>query len=146
MRPARDGSRHAAPAVDSRRAGGARSRWWRGHSEPARSRILRTPCSCPQRTGGFGLMAANLPHVELEGRLVAKAPAVRTRTWALSTPWSVLALALSSVIAFAWILHTQLQRLYGLTAPVWDLGQGQQVLWSLASGHGWASSFELGHN
>ena len=55
-------------------------------------------------------------------------------------------LAISSVVAFAWILHTQLQRLYGLTAPVWDLGQGQQLVWSLDNGHGWTSSFELGHN
>jgi uncharacterized membrane protein len=91
-------------------------------------------------------MTANLPDVELDALLAANRPAVRTRTRALSRTWSVLALALSSVVAFAWILHTQLQRLYGLTAPVWDLGQGQQVLWSLASGHGWASSFELGHN
>jgi hypothetical protein len=50
------------------------------------------------------------------------------------------------MVSFAWILHTQLQRLYGLTAPVWDLGQGQQLIWSLANGHGWTSSFELGHN
>jgi uncharacterized membrane protein len=53
---------------------------------------------------------------------------------------------MSSLLAFAWILHAQLQRLYGLTAPVWDLGQGQQLIWSLANGHGWTSSFELGHN
>ncbi|MFI5282440.1 MAG: DUF2079 domain-containing protein [Candidatus Dormibacterales bacterium] len=52
----------------------------------------------------------------------------------------------SFLIGFAWILRTQLQRLYGLTAPGWDLGQGQQVLWSLANGHGWASSYEYGKN
>jgi uncharacterized membrane protein len=55
-------------------------------------------------------------------------------------------LAAATLTAFAWILHAQLQRLYGLTAPGWDLGQGQQVLWSLANGHGWASSYEYGKN
>jgi uncharacterized membrane protein len=65
---------------------------------------------------------------------------------AASAIWPALTLAASSLLAFAWILNTQLQRLYGLTAPVWDLGQGQQLLWSLANGHGWASSFEEGHN
>jgi uncharacterized membrane protein len=73
-------------------------------------------------------------------------PAVRARVAAVSTPWLALTLASSSLLAFAWILRTQLERLYGLTAPVWDLGQGQQLLWSLASGHGWVSSFEEGHN
>src|ERR1700682_6374030 len=90
-------------------------------------------------------MAANLPDVEVEARL-AQGRAVRMRARALLTTWSFLALAISSVVAFVWILHTQLQRLYGLTAPVWDLGQGQQLIWSLANGHGWTSSFELGHN
>lgn len=73
-------------------------------------------------------------------------PTVRGRITAVSTAWPVLGLALSSLVAFAWILRTQLQRLYGMTAPAWDLGQGQQVLWSLANGHGWASSYEYGKN
>ena len=73
-------------------------------------------------------------------------PSVRARGSAASAALPALTLAISSLLAFAWILNTQLQRLYGLTAPVWDLGQGQQLLWSLASGHGWASSFEEGHN
>jgi uncharacterized membrane protein len=61
-------------------------------------------------------------------------------------PWPAVALVLSTLLALAWILHTQLQRLYGLTAPVWDLGQSQQVIWSLDSGHGWSSSYEYGKN
>jgi uncharacterized membrane protein len=73
-------------------------------------------------------------------------PLAPARIKGASTSWAVLTLGLSSVVAFVWILHTQLQRLYGLTAPVWDLGQGQQLIWSLANGHGWTSSFELGHN
>src|ERR1035437_1441700 len=68
----------------------------------------------------------------------------------ISTAWPApvppLVLGLSSLVAFAWILHTQLQRLYGLTAPSWDTAQGQQLIWSLASGHGWASSYEQGAN
>jgi len=67
---------------------------------------------------------------------------VRATVTAAMVPWLVL--AGGSVTAFVWILHTQLERLYGLTAPAWDLGQGQQVLWSLAFGHGWASSYEYG--
>lgn len=55
-------------------------------------------------------------------------------------------LTLSALIAFAWILHTQLQRLYGLTAPSWDTAQEQQLLWSIASGHGWTSSYDAGGN
>ena len=59
---------------------------------------------------------------------------------------TAIALSALAALAFAWILRTQLQRLYGLTAPSWDLGQSQQVLWSLAAGHGWSSSFENGRN
>jgi uncharacterized membrane protein len=55
-------------------------------------------------------------------------------------------LGASSLTAFTWILHTQLLRLNGLTAPSWDLGQTQQLLWSVSTGRGWASSFEYGHN
>jgi uncharacterized membrane protein len=60
--------------------------------------------------------------------------------------WTAIALSASAVLAFAWILHSQLERLYGLTAPVWDLGQSQQVIWTVSSGHGWASSYENGRN
>ena len=63
-----------------------------------------------------------------------------------SAVWPALGLSLSSVVAFAWILDTQLERLYGLTAPAWDLGQSQQVIWSVASGNGWASAYENGRN
>src|SRR5467141_2021195 len=51
-----------------------------------------------------------------------------------------------SAIAFVWILDSQLLRLYSVSAPSWDLGQTQQLLWSLANGYGWTSSFEYGHN
>lgn len=52
----------------------------------------------------------------------------------------------TAAVAFIWILNTQLLRLYSVSAPAWDLGQTQQLLWSLANGHGWTSSFEYGHN
>lgn len=79
-------------------------------------------------------------------RAATSDPRAHARIKAAASAWPASVLALSSLVAFAWILHTQLQRLYGLTAPVWDLGQGQQLIWSLATGHGWTSSFELGHN
>ncbi len=52
----------------------------------------------------------------------------------------------TAAVAFIWILNTQLLRLYSVSAPSWDLGQTQQLLWSLANGYGWTSSFEYGHN
>jgi uncharacterized membrane protein len=64
----------------------------------------------------------------------------------VSTAVPALIVTLSSFVAFAWILRTQLQRLYGMTAPSWDTAQGQQLIWSLATGHGWASSYEQGAN
>src|SRR5260370_3964890 len=52
----------------------------------------------------------------------------------------------TAAVAFIWILNTQHLRLYSVSAPSWDLGQTQQLLWSLANGYGWTSSFEYGHN
>jgi uncharacterized membrane protein len=60
--------------------------------------------------------------------------------------WPQVVLLISALVAFAWILDTQLRRLYGLTAPSWDLGQDQQIIWSLANGHGWATSYQNGEN
>jgi uncharacterized membrane protein len=84
--------------------------------------------------------------MESVGGLARTEPAGRSRAVVGSTVLATAVLAASSLVAFAWILRTQLLRLDGLTAPGWDLGQTQQLLWSLASGHGWASSFEYGHN
>lgn len=52
----------------------------------------------------------------------------------------------TAAVAFTWFLSTQLNRLNSISAPSWDLGQTQQLLWSLANGYGWTSSFEYGHN
>jgi uncharacterized membrane protein len=81
-------------------------------------------------------------------RLATPAPPLRKAAPATASPAILPAavLALSALLAFTWILRTQLQRLYAMTAPSWDTAQGQQLIWSLASGHGWASSYEQGAN
>jgi uncharacterized membrane protein len=43
--------------------------------------------------------------------------------------------------AFAWTLHEELLRLYGLTGSAWDFAYDQQVIWNVANGHGFYSSF-----
>jgi uncharacterized membrane protein len=48
---------------------------------------------------------------------------------------------LAAAIAFAWYLHGELQRLYGLTGSAWDLAYDQQVIWNVSAGHGFYSSF-----
>jgi len=47
----------------------------------------------------------------------------------------------SAAVAFAWILHGELQRLYGMTGEAWDLAYDQQVIWNIAQGQGFYSSF-----
>jgi uncharacterized membrane protein len=48
---------------------------------------------------------------------------------------------LAAAIAFAWTLHGDLQRMYGMTAPAWDFAYDQQVIWNISAGHGFYSSF-----
>src|SRR5216684_6929600 len=48
---------------------------------------------------------------------------------------------LAAAIAFAWILHNELARLYGLTGSAWDLAYDQQVIWNISVGQGFYSSF-----
>jgi uncharacterized membrane protein len=66
----------------------------------------------------------------------------------LTIGWWIAAIAplAAAAVAFVWILDAQLLRLFSVSAPSWDLGFHQQLLWSLANGHGWSSSFEYGHN
>jgi uncharacterized membrane protein len=47
----------------------------------------------------------------------------------------------SAAIAFAWILRGELMRLYGMTAPAWDIAYDQQVIWNVSIGQGFYSSF-----
>jgi uncharacterized membrane protein len=47
----------------------------------------------------------------------------------------------SAAIAFAWILRSELMRLYGMTASAWDLAYDQQIIWNISVGQGFYSSF-----
>jgi len=48
---------------------------------------------------------------------------------------------MAAAIAFGWTLHLMLLRLYGMTAPSWDLGYDQQVVWDISVGQGFYSSY-----
>ena len=48
---------------------------------------------------------------------------------------------IAAALAFAWTLHGELQRLYGMTGSAWDLAYDQQVIWNIAQGQGFYSSF-----
>ncbi|MGH7764262.1 MAG: DUF2079 domain-containing protein [Candidatus Dormibacteraceae bacterium] len=48
---------------------------------------------------------------------------------------------LGAAIAFAWTMHSTLERLYGMTAPAWDVAYDQQVIWDISVGQGFYSSF-----
>jgi uncharacterized membrane protein len=82
--------------------------------------------------------------------MVATALRLRRTEWrrAQTLQWLITNTApvAAAAVAFVWILNSQLLRLFSVSAPSWDLGQTQQLLWSLANGYGWTSSFEYGHN
>ena len=48
---------------------------------------------------------------------------------------------LAAAIAFAWTLHGELQRAYGMTSEAWDLAYDQQVIWGITQGQWFYSSF-----
>ena len=48
---------------------------------------------------------------------------------------------LAAAIAFAWTLHAELQRLYGMTGSAWDFAYDQQVIWNVSVGQGFYTSF-----
>src|SRR5579864_6447462 len=48
---------------------------------------------------------------------------------------------LAAALAFAWTLHGELQRLYGMTGSAWDFAYDQQVIWNISQGQGFYSSF-----
>lgn len=64
----------------------------------------------------------------------------RPNTSALSWAAPVLTLVAASA-AFAWTLHADLQRLYGMTSSAWDLAYDQEVIWNISVGQGFYSSF-----
>lgn len=60
--------------------------------------------------------------------------------------WTIAALPLlSAALAFAWTLHGELQRLYGMTGSAWDFAYDQQVIYNVSIGQGFYSSFAQAH-
>jgi uncharacterized membrane protein len=47
----------------------------------------------------------------------------------------------AAAIAFAWTLHAELERLYGMTGSAWDFAYDQQVIWNVSVGQGFYTSF-----
>ncbi|HEY8855378.1 MAG TPA: DUF2079 domain-containing protein, partial [Candidatus Dormibacteraeota bacterium] len=66
----------------------------------------------------------------------------KVRASARTLSWIAPALTLlAAAVAFAWTLHADLQRLYGMTSSAWDLAYDQQVIWNVSVGQGFYSSF-----
>ena len=72
---------------------------------------------------------------------VAVAPHDRAQPRAL--PWWMIATVplLMAALAFAWTLHGELQRMYGMTSQAWDLAYDQEVIYNVSIGQGFYSSF-----
>src|SRR5579864_1794828 len=62
---------------------------------------------------------------------------------AVSEAWWVFPTVplVAAAVAFAWTLHGELQRIYGMTGSAWDLAYDQQVIWNISQGQGFYSSF-----
>ena len=76
--------------------------------------------------------------------MTAEAAAISTtRTPARPLAWWLApAIPLgAAAAAFAWTLHGELQRLYGMTGSAWDFAYDQQVIWNVSVGQGFYSSF-----
>src|ERR1700692_2140036 len=56
--------------------------------------------------------------------------------------WRIAIPLLWAAIAFAWILYTELVRLYGMTASAWDVAINQHVIWNVSVGQGFYTSFQ----
>src|SRR5437660_2791156 len=71
---------------------------------------------------------------------VAEREQARGEAW-----WMVAAVPmLAAAIGFTWMLREMLQRAYGMTGEAWDLAYDQQVIWNIAQGHGFYTSFARG--
>jgi uncharacterized membrane protein len=70
--------------------------------------------------------------------------AVAERDEAVTEAWWIFPTIplLSAAVSFAWILHGNLQRLYGMTASAWDMAHSQQVIWNVSTGQGFYTSFQ----
>ena len=93
----------------------------------------------------FGRRRGHLPEV---GTVSSDLVAVRAaemqgvKRQATEAWWMFSAIPLlAAAIAFGWLLHTMLQRAYGMTSQAWDLAYDQQVIWNIAQGQGFYSSF-----
>ncbi|HET7419486.1 MAG TPA: DUF2079 domain-containing protein [Candidatus Dormibacteraeota bacterium] len=75
--------------------------------------------------------------------MAAQAVAVRASAQARNEAWWMFPAMpmLAAAIAFAWTLHGELQRMYGMTSEAWDLAYDQQVIWSITQGDWFYSSF-----
>ena len=56
--------------------------------------------------------------------------------------WMIAFPLVAAAIAFAWILYTELVRLYGMTASAWDVAINQHVIWNVSVGQGFYTSFQ----
>src|SRR5207244_123192 len=71
---------------------------------------------------------------------VAEREQARGEAW-----WMFAAVSmLTAAIGFTWMLREMLQRAYGMTGEAWDLAYDQQVIWNIAQGHGFYTSFARG--
>jgi uncharacterized membrane protein len=59
-----------------------------------------------------------------------------------ATRWMIVFPLLAAALAFAWILYTELVRLYGMTASAWDVAINQHVIWNVSVGQGFYTSFQ----
>ncbi len=56
--------------------------------------------------------------------------------------WMIVIPLIAAAIGFAWILDTELVRLYGMTASAWDVAINQHVIWNVSVGQGFYTSFQ----
>ena len=74
---------------------------------------------------------------EAAGIVGRSADRARAEAWWIFPTVPLVAAAL----AFAWTLHGELQRMYGMTGSAWDLAYDQQVIWNISQGQGFYTSF-----
>lgn len=75
--------------------------------------------------------------VDVAPMQAVRSEAARTEAWWVFPTVPLVAAA----VAFAWTLHGELQRVYGMTGSAWDLAYDQQVIWNIAQGQGFYTSF-----
>ena len=71
----------------------------------------------------------------------AEVPGLESLTASLAARVPTFAVIFSGALSLVWFLHEALARLDSLQGTAWDLGFDQQVVWNIANGHGFYSSF-----